>query len=810
MISSMLPKLLLGIEKLSEKWWGRLILIAIPVLVIFVPVYLSGKVFTQSDMTTYFYPAMDWFSHGLKTGSNILWNDQVLSGFAGFVFTGGFFSPINLLFFKLMPFLLATHVLLALDLILAGFFTSCFLKKLSVSNLASVFGALAYMMSMVMTMGADLPVFNSALILPLIFLILLSDFKKRRWWLVVLGGLLIGLASMWIHFNWLVIALSGGFLFVLGLKWIYNQTPLKYFVGQVARYIAMVVIGVAIGLFQFLPTIVYSQMSARFGGLSYANSIVESVLPLDFFGFILPNFALLSWSSYPFLYLGILPLIFLVFTLFTKNKRKVYFFSFLFILSIAIAVKYSPIFWAIQKLPVFHSLRAPSRWMFLGLFAGSVMASFGLDGFLASGCGRIKKEIISVFKWLVIVVGLVSVMATAILAIWGDTINIKIKEYFDANMFAGTTGLPLEHYHQVIDGMFNQLSQIISWGNYKFVFSFLILLLSYLVIRFFTIHESKAKYFLSVVVLVMGLNFILIFPFDSPVLSMIDRDVFAYQSRTAELVNKNPGRVLSFMSGFAQYEKLAVPHSPDSEDVFEFVAESLAPQLNIFYGVSSIDGYTGIMPERYGEILALLGSDRAVAKVRLSGMDLPLIKKVELFQARHNLLDMMGVRYVISAYDLRDQNLRYLTTVFATQYQIPIYVFENQNALQLVYWAKETSYLAPGAEDNHKTIINPQNDFHQITFIECSDCPEVIGTEDGVDILEKQNGYLKVRAALPDNAWLIFSEQSLPGWTVKIDDQPAEMHLANNLFMAVLVPAGEHEIVFEFTYLDIIRHILER
>lgn len=44
------------ISLLSEKWRSQLLLIAVPILIIFVFIDLSGKIFIQPDISDYLFP----------------------------------------------------------------------------------------------------------------------------------------------------------------------------------------------------------------------------------------------------------------------------------------------------------------------------------------------------------------------------------------------------------------------------------------------------------------------------------------------------------------------------------------------------------------------------------------------------------------------------------------------------------------------------------------------------------------------------------------------------------------------------------
>lgn len=790
------------VNNLSQKWWGQLILIALPILIIFVLVDLNHKVFTQPDVLNYVYPTLYAYAFGLKNNLNILWNYYTLSGFPTFISSAGLFSPLNFIFFKYLNFFDAYHWLLAINLILGGFFTVRFLKGLGVSSLAAIMGGLAYIISVESANGIDLPLISATPILPLIFWLLLLDFKKNRWWLVLLGGLTIGFACLSVHFNWLIITLSGGFLFSLGLNWIYYQTGWWKYFKTLIRYLIMGLIGGAISLVQFFPVLVYAGLSSRSGGISYGLATSNALSLADFVSFIFPSFGLPFFTNFPFFYFGILPLIFFICSIFIKSRRS-RFFVFLFGLCLVLAVSFSPLFWVLQKLPVFEYFRVPSRWIFLGLFAGSVAAAFGADKFLLENYTKTKNKILTIFKWLTTIIFSVSLLLNLIVYSIGSKILDYLKEYFDLKFYSKTTQLPIEHYHSIIEDLFNQIKGLFSFTNSRFIWPLIVLLVSYWILKYFYTRPNKVKYFLSVIVLVVGFNFIATFPFNTPVLSTVDKDVFDYKPQTVEFISGESGRSFSFLPGFTQWQKLTVPFKPGNKETIIFQSELLVPKLNNFYHIKSADGFDSMMSQKYAEIIALLGSDRAVTGEILSDLEISIEDKIKLFHGRQNLLDMLGIRYMISAYDLENDKLKRVFTTEATKYKIPIHIYENNDFLPLAYLAKEISYLDIDDPKNLDIITDNKNNFNEITFIECLECKNVHNQGGDIEVIEHKNGYIKFKVLSDSDAWVVFNENNLPGWQAFINGQNIDIYTANYLFQSVLVPAGEHEIVFNFNYFNI-------
>jgi len=53
-------------------------------------------------------------------------------------------------------------------------------------------------------------------------------------------------------------------------------------------------------------------------------------------------------------------------------------------------------------------------------------------------------------------------------------------------------------------------------------------------------------------------------------------------------------------------------------------------------------------------------------------------------------------------------------------------------------------------------------------------------------------------AFVSDKPWLFFSDTFFPGWKALVDGVPAKIYRANYAFRAVLLPAGEHEVLWTY------------
>ena len=321
----------------------RFLAVLIPIFLLFSPVLVGGKIFANGELFGLIYPGYEFYHSALKSGESFLWNPY---GLGGFPFAASFlemFSPIFMALFYLFSAVTAYHLVLFLNILLGAFFMSLLLKEFGLSFWPQIAGALVFVAG-----GwhwvTDIGIASAYLILPLLLLLLWKSREKN--WPILAGAATVGYAMLTVQYNWLAM------ISVLALAF-------SLFLGRTVflKFLAMGILGAPIGLIQILPSFIYSQFSARATAPQFSQSAVGPISAFDLPRIFLANFRLpYVGASESFLFLGALPLFFMLLALGSKD-RLARFFGVTVAAAFLIAVKYSPLFWLIHKLPVFSGLR---------------------------------------------------------------------------------------------------------------------------------------------------------------------------------------------------------------------------------------------------------------------------------------------------------------------------------------------------------------------------------------------------------------------------------------------------------------------
>lgn len=196
-----------------------------------------------------------------------------------------------------------------------------------------------------------------------------------------------------------------------------------------------------------------------------------------------------------------------------------------------------------------------------------------------------------------------------------------------------------------------------------------------------------------------------------------------------------------------------------------FPADRIRPQNWYgYFGLENIDGYMGTKMKRYQEIIDGVG---------LSNL---------------NLINMLNTKYILSDRDL--SGIPSLQLVLDGQQKI----FYNHSALPRA-WIVHDLVSLPHAEDRYAYLknFNPASEAIVETPIKLPP-----GEGGSAEVTAASPLQITVATAAETESFLVLSEVHYPPyWTADIDGEKVEIHPANHLLRGVVVPAGEHQVVFK-------------
>jgi hypothetical protein len=304
--------------------------------------------------------------------------------------------PINLLGWQLFGLPEGLGWLAVFHLLLGGTFTFLFLRQLKIGYFGSLVAAITFSYSSVLMTWLGLPFFLDTMIwLPLIFLGLERALIKKDWRWTLIGVLGLGLQVFAGSLQLVMYGLTSFALYALGrsgLLWWQNR-DLRGAIPPVA-YVALISgLGLGVAALQILPTTELISQGLVRGevGLNHDlpwRGLARLLIP-DIMGTPLDgnNMSTLEFETY--LYIGLLPLFFVIVSLFSEHNPLARLFFGLGLLVVLVIYGVPPFYQLFYYLyPTFTSLGL-HRSLYTVVFMWAVAAGIGADWVLDSSSKKV-------------------------------------------------------------------------------------------------------------------------------------------------------------------------------------------------------------------------------------------------------------------------------------------------------------------------------------------------------------------------------------------------------------------------------------
>jgi hypothetical protein len=135
-------------------------------------------------------------------------------------------------------------------------------------------------------------------------------------------------------------------------------------------------------------------------------------------------------------------------------------------------------------------------------------------------------------------------------------------------------------------------------------------------------------------------------------------------------------------------------------------------------------------------------------------------------------------------------------------------IFENRLAAPRAFVAREVR-VARGADAELEAIAEARFDPRRDATLRAAEIrgdaaaladarPRAGAGAGSARVVDERNASVTVRARLPRRGLVVLDDQWAPGWSVEVDGRAARAERANAVLRAVVVPAGEHEVVWRY------------
>ncbi|MDI6891760.1 MAG: YfhO family protein [Actinomycetota bacterium] len=756
------------------------------------------------DNTTIQYPLRIILSEALKSGKIPLWTPYLYNGFPLFAepHTGAFY-PLNLLY-GVLPTHVAYSYSAILHLFLAGLFTYLYARVIRLRPSASFISATAFAFSgsLLGEMGNFVKILTAAW-LPLLFLFVELTFRRRRLIYPLLAGVVLGCQLLAGFPQLAFYSLVGAvFYYLFRLVWVWKDCRDGKEVGRFLLLLMLtLIVGVMIASVQLLPTYELVKFSTRSGGLSTELGTTNvgfateySLPPQQLVTYLFPYLNILNAPVS--VYVGALTVLFSVGALICSKDRYVKFFFWLTLLSVVIALgKYTPVSSFICGLHGFNYFRVPGRILLLATFAFSILAGFGFELLSKPLQPAQKRRITKLIKWfsiliLVVIIGIL--LGSCILHFGKDYILAKARHYVDTHVYGRPPHIySLEHYYERIDRIYANLVNLFSLANPYIYTPILLILASLLLISQRLRQKLSTTTFQRLAILLLAADFF-IFAWQGRLLPAFDMDRFL----------QKPG-VVRFLEGDASlYRVYAWPAWELRKEVYEdklypgyhFVANTLQPDTNMRFHISSPSGYIGLMPQRQKNLIDLVERTSYVSEE----------KKLAYLPRFSKLLGMLNVKYVISPQKVKSDGFQ--LAYDAEENGIEVNIYKNRDFLPRAFIVSRVEVIKEEAqilERLKNSQFNPQESVvleekPSLTFENVDN----ISKESRVKIVTYSPNKVVVEADLAQSGLLVLSDSYYPGWKTYIDGQEGKIYRANYCLRAVELKKGSHIVTFLYKSLS--------
>ena len=667
----------------------------------------------------------------------------------------GFLNPFNV-FFLFFPNPLAWAFHLAIQPILIGFFTYLYCRRISLSLKASIFSSCIFVLSGFVIVRMIFGEYILALpLLPLLLYAIesyLMNWRSKKIFLLPIAIFLL-IISGHPQTTFYILTLSISYILYRYIN--LRNTDLQTTWRKILLLFTLFFIGIGLSSIQLIPTFELIQNS----NVNPANSkyIFERfLLPLQhLITILIPNYfgnqaTYNYWGKADYVesiaYLGAIPCFFAYINWIIKKKISTQSLSF-FYTACSIITILSTLNWLgsrlLFSLPIpILSTSVPSRIFFLTAFSLAIVAGFGLEKWLALNL-TYKNLLYKIAPFLIII----STLLAGTFLFYKINASCSNKFILDCRLIA----------------LRNTLLEF---------FLFLILIiLSFIYVKYQKIHYIKNVYFTSLLVLTISIGLYNAYKF-------IPFSEYRNVLPTNNLINK-------------------ITEVSQKSRVLGLGNAAIKTDFASYYHFYDPNYYDTLNNKRYAELIAFTNA----GNLFLQRSDIEITNEIQpeksVKDRRERLLEILSIKYLIfKKSDIKDRN-----SINILWQDNNWTIVQNPNSLPRAY-AVSNFEIISDKEKLLKRLFDPKFDPKENVILEKNllniKYSPANNNYKQIAITDYEENKVKISSSSEENEILVLTDNYYPGWKAYLDKKETEIYRANYTLRAINVPKGNH--IIEFAY----------
>ncbi len=225
-------------------------------------------------------------------------------------------------------------------------------------------------------------------------------------------------------------------------------------------------------------------------------------------------------------------------------------------------------------------------------------------------------------------------------------------------------------------------------------------------------------------------------------------------------------------------------HNTNNYRIMAVDDQILPPNFQLMYKLQSVEGYDPLYLQRYGELI--IASERK--KADISG-PFGFNRIITPHNFESSIIDLLGVKYILSLHDIQSPKLVKVFQEGQTR------IYENKQVVQRAFFV--TNVIPTHDKQSAiNTILSSSFDPKKSAVVEQYNLSSKSFTPGSAHISSYRDNSVVVTTSNTHEGFLVLTETYYPTWSVLIDGKQGTIVRADYNFRGVIIPAGEHRVVF--------------